>query len=346
MTDDSDLRAMFKNKSAPAEAGAAKADSDVSQPAPNFEFPLDKQDQIEAALRHQVDAPFIAARRPKPVVRIVEDDKPKIKTEMPSVTPMTEASGISIDLPSKFHYYDFKDLYVRPMRIPQLAKINAAHETGDLQKQVEAISSLLSTSSGDSTNLALRLCMADYQAVLYMLRMTSFAKPQMRVTSYCTDEKHRQAVLEKKMDESSLEIQTVVMKSDMRTLYLDNAPDPDYYSIIVEDTKILFGPETLSDTIQFLSHANWTNEEFQYKSRIAAVLKLDEATGRKWSWDQRIQFVEEYMSPTDALKAIEFGSLMDDFGVVETIETTCKGCGSKGVATLTCDPLTFLSPQY
>lgn len=316
------------------------------QPDPQFSFPGNVQDSIESALRQHVDEPFAAARRGKPVVRIIQDDKPKIVTETPTVTPKSDPVGISIELPSKFHYYDFKDLYVSPMRVPQLAKISKAHETGDLQKQVEAISSLLTTSSGDSTNLAMRLTMADYMAVLYYLRMTSFSKPQMRVTSFCEDEKHQQEVRAGTKPKESLQIETVVMKSDMRTIYLDAAPDPDYYSITVDGITIPFGPETLGDTIQFLDHKSWTDEEFQYKSRIAAVLKLDKATGRVWTWDQRIQFVDEYMDPESAVKAIQFGSLMDDYGVVETVATVCKGCGSKGVTTITCDPLSFLSPQF
>lgn len=331
----------------PTASAAPQAQSNhPSEPAPHFTFPESAQDSIDAALRQHVEDPFPSARRARPIVRMVEDDKPKIKTEMPTVTPIAEASGVSIDLPSKFHYYDFKDLYVRPMRVPQLAKISKAHETGDLQKQVEAISSLLSTSSGDSTNLAFRLTMADYMAVLYYLRMTSFSKPQMRVTSFCDKEDHEDKVKKGDLAKDTLKIETVVFKSDLRTIYLDNAPDPDYYSITVDGIKIPFGPETLADTIQFLDHKDWTDEEFQYKSRIAAVLKLDQATGRVWSWDQRIQFVDEYMDPESAVKAVEFGSLMDDYGIVETVETKCKGCGSKGVTTITCDPLSFLSPQF
>jgi hypothetical protein len=315
-------------------------------PDPNFAFPVNSQDSIDALLRKEVDAPFVTARRAKPVVRIVEDEKPKIKTEMPTTTPKAEASGVSIDLPSKFHYYDFKDLYVLPMRVPQLAKISAAHNTGDLQKQVEAISSLLSTSSGDSTNLAFKLTMADYMAVLYYLRMTSFSKPQMRVTSFCEDEGHHAKVKAGELPKESLKIETVVFKTDLRTIYLDAAPDPEHYSITVDGITVPFGPETLADTIQFMDHKDWTDEAFQYKSRIAAVLKLDQATGRIWTWDQRVQFVDEYMDPESAVKAIEFGSMMDDYGVVETVATTCKGCGSKGVTTITCDPLSFLSPQF
>lgn len=315
------------------------------QPDTNFTFPTEAHDAIDQALQQHANADFPAARKPQPIVRMVEDDKPKVETATPPVTPMTDASAQSVDLPSKFHYYPFKDLYVRPLRLPQMAKISAGRDTGDLQKQVEAISSLLSTPNGDK-DIAFKLTMADYMAVLYFLRMTSFSKQQMRVTSYCENQKHNQDVAEGKLPQASLKIETVVLKSDLRTVYLDKAPDPDYYSVTVDGIKIPFGPETLSDTIQFLAHPLWADEEFQYKSRIAAVLRLDEATGKPWTWDQRIKFVEEYMMPEDAVRALEFASLMDEYGVVETVETVCKGCGSKGVATLTCDPLTFLSPKF
>jgi hypothetical protein len=95
-----------------------------------------------------------------------------------------------------------------------------------------------------------------------------------------------------------------------------------------------------------LNHDSWTDEEFQFKSRLASVIKLEQATGKPWTWDQRIRFVDEYLTPDNMLKIQEFQSLLDDYGVVETVETRCRGCGSKGVTTISCDPLSFLSPQF
>lgn len=317
-----------------------------NQPTHQFEFPQSAQDAIEANLRSSIQGPIESVRKPKPTIKLMQEDKPKVTVETPPVTPVSTAEGISVDLPSKFYYYDFKDLYILPMRIPHLAKISKAHATGDLQTQVEAISSLLFTSSGDSKDLAFKLTMADYQAVLYWLRMTSFSKHQMRVDSFCQDATHNREVSNGTKPQDSLKISTVVYKTDLKFNNMETAPDTDYYSITVDDVVIPFVPETLADTIQFLAHPQWTDDEFQYKSRIAAVLSLDKSTGKTWTWDQRIQFVDKFMDPDMAIRALEFADFADSYGVVETIETKCTGCGSKGVATLTCDPLTFLHPKF
>lgn len=327
------------------------------QPTPGFEFPAELQqslgnrlgtaDAVDDALRKLTDEPsFMARMGVKPTVRLVdEEERPRVVVSPQPATPVTSAEAISLDLPSRFFYYDFKDLYVKPMRTPQLAKLSKAHETGELQTQVEAISSLLSTPSG-LTNIAMQLTMADYTAVLYWLRMSSFPKPQMRVTSTCKNEKHVQEVLAGKKDKASLEIQTIVHKTDLRTKYLEQAPDPNHYCKVIDGITIPFGPETLADTIQFLQHDLWTDEEFQFKSRIAAVLKLEKATGKVWTWDQKVQFVDEYMSIEDVLKAQEFADMMDDYGMIETVETKCAGCGSKGITEISCDPVSFLSPKF
>lgn len=326
-------------------------------PSAGFAFPdsvqnaignsLGDKDQTDAMLRKELaPEPFQGMRKAKPVVRMVNDDnKPVIPVEGAIPSPVASPDAVSIDLPSKFHYYTFKDLYVKPMRTMQLAKIAKAHETGNLQTQVEAISSLLFTPTGEK-DIAFKLTMADYTAVLYWLRMNSFPKPTMRVRSSCQDSKHIADVEARIKPQESLIINTTVHKSDLRTNYLNEAPDPEYYSIVVDGIRIPFGPETLSDTIQFLSHDLWTDEEFQFKSRLAAVLKLDQATGKVWTWDQRIQFVDEYLDLGGVVKAQEFASLVDTYGLVETVETHCKGCGSKGVTTISCDPLSFLSPEF
>lgn len=316
--------------------------------APEPAAVVSPKDDIEAMLRREIE-PLAALSTPSgkmPRATIMrEDEKPRIAVPNPMPTPMQSADATSVDLPSRFHFYGFKDLYVRPMRTPQMAKISAAHETGNLQTQVEAISSLLSTPSGE-TGLAFKLTMADYVSVLYWLRMSSFPKPTMRVTSICDNQEHHKAVAEKTKTQESLEIQTVVTKSDLRTVYLDEAPDPAYYSICVDGITIPLGPETVGDTIEFMNHPLWTDEEFQYKSRLASVIKLDAATGKKWTWDQRVRFVDEYLSMDAVVKIEEFQSLIDDYGMVETVETKCKGCGSKGITKISCDPLSFLSPKF
>jgi hypothetical protein len=304
---------------------------------------------IEELLSQHAADPAPITPRPMskpPIVRMGgAAEAPTVPVTQAPPTPMETADGISIDLPSRFHFYTFKDLYVKPLRTPQLAKFAKAHETGNLQTQVEAVSTLLSVPSGEA-NLAFRLTAADYAAVLYWLRLSSFPKPTMRVTSICENEKHHEAVRKGEKTQESLEIQTVVTRATMRTQYLETVPDPEYFHIMCDGIRIPLGPETMADTIDFLNHPMWADEEFGYKSKMVAVIKLDEATGHKWSWDQRIEFFDKYVELSDVVKINEFIELVDDYGVIETTETRCKGCGSKGITKISCDPLSFLSPQF
>jgi hypothetical protein len=346
-------------------------------PQHSYGFPIEAQNQIDVALRSLADGqekdsngnPVVKSVRPPrenskgpkismtsstvegaaPAPKIPEA-RPSVTPPKPPISPMTSADGISIDLPSNFHYYSFKDLYVKPLRVPQLSKLDKAHTTGNLQTQVEAISSVLSTSSGE-TDLAFKLTTADYNAVLYWLRLTSYSKPSMRVSSLCKNPEHHRAVKEGVKSKDSLLIETVYTKSDLKYDMLDSIPDPDHYKVVIRvgelDETIELSPETMADTIAFLDHPDWADEDFQYRSKIAATLgRVEQLTESKWTWDQRIQLVDTLLTLDQAVLCTEFSDRMDSYGVRETIDIHCKECGFKGTDQVTCDPQTFLTPRF
>src|ERR1035437_8774346 len=111
----------------------------------SFAFPEDKRDAIERSLRATVDAPLQSIRperQKKPAIVLTSSSADPTRPEPPllpksvpvvlssQTTPVTSPDAISIDLPSKFHYYGFKDLYVRPLRVTHLAKLAKAVELG------------------------------------------------------------------------------------------------------------------------------------------------------------------------------------------------------------------------
>jgi len=350
-----------------------------------FGFPTEAQDKIGEALRAQLNGQELDARG-NPVLRSVRPERqPKMRmtsstvegsfvqpapvsnvqpmgartapleadrvvVELPPSTPITSPDGISIDLPSKFFYYPFKDLYIKPLRVPQLSKLAKADETGSLQTQVEAISSVLFTSTGE-TDIGFKLTTADYNAVLYWLRLTSYSKPTMRVKSLCKNPEHHKQVKAGLKARDTLLIETVYTKSDLKYDYLDQAPDPAVYQITldVKGSKevVTLRPETMAETIQFLDHPKWADEEFAYMSKIAATLgNVEVLTGTRWTWDQRIQLVEQILTPDQAVLCTQFAEIMDSYGVREKISVHCKECGYKGDDVVTCDPQTFLAPSF
>jgi hypothetical protein len=320
-------------------------------PTPGFEFPSDARDLIEKQLRASFDErqPLKSVRpsRQPQVVTPVEVRQEELQPQRNTVpvrsgatTPIADPEGISIDLPSRFFYYTFKDLYVRPFKLSHLAKVAKAHETSSMQTLAEVVSSVLSTPNGD-TNIAFQLNMADFNAVLYWLRLNSFSKKQMRLTHQCTDPNHLAQVEAGTKTQESLKVTTIYTNSDLKMRHLDEAPDPEKYSIMVPgyDQKVQMRPETVSDVVQFLDHPDWEDPEFQYKARVASVIGLG------ISLEQRIALIDD-LDPDQALLALAFADLVDTYGVDELVSTNCMECGASTAVKTAVDALTFLSPEF
>ena len=330
-----------------------------------FAFPEDKRDTFERNLRATA-TPELQSIRPerqrKPALVLTgssaDPTRPpgaaqvprSVKVTLPQATPMVSADAISLDLPSRFYYYDFKDLYITPLRVTHLAKLAKARELGSLQVQVEAVSSVLSTTTGEK-DIAFKLTAADYNAVLYWLRLTSFSKPTMGITAICKNPEHHAKVKAGVLPAESLKVHTTYTKSDLVYDYLNEAPNPERYSITLPDNPepltIALSPETMADTIAFLDHPDWVDSEFQYKSKLAATLgNIGKVAGQTLTWDQRVQIVDTLMTTDQAVLCGEFADRMDEYGVRETINAVCKECGFADAVRVSVDPSTFSSPVF
>lgn len=339
-------------------------------PTPGYEFPNDARERIEQTLRAMSNPQDQVVRsvrpeRQKPVIpqevghfqqvggiqqqvqQVVEGIKP---VAQPEPTPVSTADYVSIDLPSKFAYYDFKDLYIKPFRNPHLAKLAKADAQSSMQLTAEVVSSVLMTPQG-TQNIAFKLSMADLNAVMYWLRMNSFTKKSMSVVSQCGATEHLTKVRLGELDEESLETKTVVHDSNVEIKFLDNMPDPEVFCIRFDEPEgervLRMRPETVVDAIQFLDHSDWMDEEFQYKARCVSYLDFEAfVPDMKWTLDQKVKFFDEMLSPDDTLLINRFAALIDDFGVKETVATKCMRCGASGVAKLSFDARSFLSPDF
>lgn len=282
---------------------------------------------------------------------------PLILNQHPPVTPMPSADMTSIDLPSKFAYYSFKDLYVKALRVPHLAKLAKATDLSSMQLIAEVVSSVLATPGGD-TNIGFKLSIADFNSVLYWLRANSFKRPTMRVNYTCSNPAHHEAVNLKKKDRQTLENEVVADTSVLDTSYLDQRPDPLHYHLklaIGEKTyRVEMRPETVMDSIEFLDDPRFDQEDFQYLVRIASMLDVDSAFFRpdehgvhkRWTLQEKVGIVEDHLSNDDVLLVLEFSDLVDRFGINEVINVKCKECGYGEQIKLTIDARTFSSPRF
>jgi hypothetical protein len=335
-------------------------------PSEQFQFPNDARDKIEEQLRavtaereplrsvrpERQRTPDVVVTPSLPEFREAPKPPPQLPPGVASVnvvsnatTPMSDPEGISIELPSKFFYYPFKDLYVKPFRLSHLAKVAKAHETASMQTLTEVVSSVLSTPGGHK-NIGFMLTNADFNAVLYWLRLNSFGKRQMRVTHTCVDSNHIAMVESGVRTKESLNISTLYTESDMKMVMLDKAPDPEHYSIDIEGVgKVYLRPETVSDVIQFMDHPDWQDSEFQYNARIASVLSVNHADGSAYSLTDKIALLDRLTADQGVL-ALEFAEIVDVYGVVETVQTKCIGCGASPAVKIAVDALSFLSPEF
>jgi hypothetical protein len=356
-----------------------------------FAFPDDVQDKIENKLRQSVQAgnnvrPDLRSARPErsvgsigqsqelqaerqPVVipqfstaNTIQQKTPNtLVNQVPPITPISTADSVSLTLPSKFAYYKFKDLYIKPFRVPHLAKLSKAIANEDsMQLICEVVSSVLSTPTGEQ-NIGFQLTVADFNAVLYWLRANSFPKSTMKVVTQCQNEEHHKKIFDGLLTASTLDTESIHNLSELSTNFLDNIPDPEYYQvkiIISDDPERVYcvplRPERMIDAIEFLDDPKFSDEEFQYLARIASYLDADSAFPRyddqgqskRWVLEERISMVIDHLSNEDVLKVLEFSNLVEQFGVNELVQVKCKECEHVQQTKLTIDARTFLSPSF
>lgn len=306
-----------------------------------FSFPESIRDQAAASLKGPDDKPVMSQRvRPvvRPVTQFKDPAEKQVKNETPPATPMASATAQSLTLPSRFFYYPFKDLYVEPFKVYHLGKLASAYENQSLQIMAETVSTVLSTPSGEK-DLAFKLSVADFRAVLLWLRLNTFSKRRMAIPSFCNDPQHRADVEKGLKPAESLKITTVVTSTQTQTVELETAPDPEVYSVMIDGVAVRLRPETVADAIAFMDSPNWEDPEFQYNGRIAAALDLD------LSFADRMALVDQ-LNPDDAALIYEYLAIVDAFGVKEFIETKCPECSASQLASLVVDAACFLPPKF
>lgn len=361
-------------------------------------FPASAQDEIERRLREEVGArhPAPAHGQPRrqaqpqivqPAVELPSEPQPwsgsgAVEVSAPAVTPISEVYGDSIPLPSQFFWYPFKDLYVRPLRVPHLAKINAANETGNLQPLVEVVSSCLVTPGGHK-DVAMNLCAQDWIAVLYHLKFNSFNKRGITLTWDCTADEHlkahtfwagmddagkaahrnkiktwsdaeKAAAGQWVMDEPPpIRNKSVVERTTLRTNFLKTAPDPAHFMVDLKgkvpsaSAYARMRPETVLDSIQFMDLPNWENDpELQWLAQQAAFLEVIKPDGTMYSLSERIEMIrsEQLELTVDEFSRLqEFQEIMGTFGVEEFVQVRCMGCGASTLVRSNVDAATFLA---
>lgn len=256
--------------------------------------------------------------------------------------PISDAEGESIALPSRFAYYPFKDLYVRPFKGGHLAKIARAAQTGSMQPLVEAVDTVVYCSDPEQKNLAFRLTMPDFWFVLHWLRHNSYTKPTYTHSDTCRNPEHLEKVAKGELHKDSLRMKATISSTTLKVHELEFIPNPAEFNLGM-DASYELAPPTMRDALEFLEHPLMrrpeTRVEFAYLAQKASHVH---GVYEYKSLDERVEYVEN-ASAGLALMLDQFATATKGYGVEEFIHMNCKVCGASRKSNIVLDASAFLS---
>lgn len=252
-----------------------------------------------------------------------------IANPMPGFTnAIAEPEAMSLALPSRFAYYGFKDVYIRPFLARHIAKLQKAHREQSLLPIVEAVSSVMYTTDPNYANrpIAFDLTLPDFYMALYWLRMNSFTKSNYIHTTRCNNPAHLEAVENGEKPEDTLNISQVITKSELKVVELEKVPDPEIYHFS-DSSAMVFRPPTMRDVIEFAESPelqdNEQREEFTFLAQLATHIQHREF---ELTLAQRIEIVKN--ATADQVELIQdFEQALGEYGVIDTVKVQCKECG-------------------
>ena len=236
------------------------------------------------------------------------------------ITRLAEAEGVAVELPSRFLFYPFKDLFIHPLRIFHLPKIAQARADKSLLTLLEAVSSVLSTSdSGFSKKaLAFELTEFDFYYVLYWLRKANFTNVSFIHTTTCQHEPHLDEVASGKAEEDTLRISEYVTKSMLELKQLDKALS---VPLVGPNPGVRVRPRTMgsaADSQEYPEHVR--RPDFEFRQNIAQRLDMD--------FFRALDFVD-MLTPREIETVLDLESNLGEYGIKEKIRVRCKHCNTE-----------------
>lgn len=253
------------------------------------------------------------------------------------------AQAISVDLPSRFVFYSFKDLYIKPMRNIHRAKLAAAYQMQAVRPVVEVIDSLLSTSDGQ-TGLAYQLTEPDFNYLMYWIRIHFFTTVPFTIKAKCTNPEHIKQVEEGKKHKSTLNIVQTInnLVPESKFLPEDYVPDfsqyrPSFIGVSNPPEYFEVAPPSYNDIIELTEDDYFLidqkdpatgkvekvpNTAYVYLVNAAAMLRVPGMSLR-----DRAKLIGD-MDDVDYDKLVQASKSIPEYGVNEIVKLKCKECGA------------------
>lgn len=239
------------------------------------------------------------------------------------------AEFYSTNLPSGFHFYDFKELSVRKVTGRVQAKFSRAGADGNARHLVEGVSALL----GNGIS-AFDLSAADFRWLLHFILLLSYPQSPRRITVTCDGEKHNDMVASGEMPESSLrQVHNFDRPTLKETFFVPASLDELDLTPLREHN---LGVYTMRDSIDFeeMFAGQEPTAEDIFIYDLAAYLKGG-------TLEERADKVRDMSVPE--FKALElYRAAVQQHGIRSTIKSVCKECGTETVTDVTISVQDFL----
>lgn len=239
-----------------------------------------------------------------------------------------------VDLPSNFYFYSFKSLCLRTLLGQDQVKFTRAANEEKLKHLVDGIGSTLEPEVS-----AYDLVVPDFYWIMYWQRLNSFNKTPYIHNTYCENKEHNKKVANGELDPKTLTIEELITKTTLAEKVLDTSTLDKFFVEGGLGTRYTLGCATMRDTVEITEISESPDtEEILWLAGYASYIR---AVPGQESLDDRIEIVKN-MTPDDINELEEYISLVNDYGVSESIVVRCKECGAEMTSDIVINALSFL----
>lgn len=268
-------------------------------------------------------------------------DIPESSVEMPYSEKHTEYVDLTGGITSKFIFYPYNTLSIKPFTLGCIRKVYRAVSTSKMSHMAEVISFCI-----DPDKSALNLTVKDFWSLMFWERINSYKKAPYKVKFKCNDEKHLDAVDAGKVKEETLVNEQIIKSTnDLELIWIDADKTLQFIARIQEEYGVSLYPARMSDVIELENlqavgkdkATQEQNDELEWIAKLASNLNKSHGT----TLQERIDFLTDGDISPDLLNEIEEFVIVSDHGIREKLHVKCKECGAERDETLSFDALTF-----
>jgi len=266
-------------------------------------------------------------------------EKPPVVTDVSAkeVSEVKDSRYTSLDeeLPSRFSFYSFQSLGIRPFTLMELKKLFRAHTSSNFKDIVDVIGATIDRNVYDLT-------VGDFWFLMYWQRINSYKKSPMTVPWTCEANDHVLAVELDRLLPETLKNTVTVNKTTIRVVDFDIQAVADFTARIREEYGVDLFPGTIRDVVAMVKLADKVEPDDDWIAKYATNISPDHGA----TIQERMKFLEN-MSQREDINAIDFIYEIEQFvkiaehGVRESITSKCKECDAEREVPLTLDAHSF-----